>query len=125
MPRGDGTGPEGQGAMTGRTAGYCVGYATLGYLNPLPGSGAFGRGGRGWRNWFYATGLPGWVRTQTGYPARGSGGQMPLHYPYAPEITPKQEADILKNRAEELVEEVNYLNKRIEELERLSEKKSK
>jgi len=39
MPLGDRTGPAGQGPMTGRRAGYCVGYNVPGYLNPLGASG--------------------------------------------------------------------------------------
>jgi len=84
MPGGDGTGPMGMGPMTGRAAGFCAGYGVPGYMNPIPGRwglGAYGygwrarapfwggwfgfgrgRGGRGWRNRFYATGLPGWAR---------------------------------------------------------------
>jgi hypothetical protein len=47
-----------------------------GYLNPVPGRGfgaGFGRGrgfrggGRGWRHWQYAPGLPGWGRAGFGY----------------------------------------------------------
>ena len=45
MPGGDGTGPLGQGSMTGRKAGYCAGYNSPGYANPAPGVG-FGRGRR-------------------------------------------------------------------------------
>jgi len=41
MPRGDGTGPAGMGPMTGRAAGYCAGYAAPGYMNPIPGRGAW------------------------------------------------------------------------------------
>ena len=47
MPRGDGTGPGGMGPMTGRAAGYCVGYGVPGYANPIPGRG-FGYGGGGY-----------------------------------------------------------------------------
>ncbi len=47
MPRGDGTGPMGQGPMTGRGLGYCAGY-------PHPG---FGRG-RGFRRRFYRYPIP-------------------------------------------------------------------
>lgn len=36
MPRGDGTGPQGLGPMTGRGAGFCSGYGVPGYANPLP-----------------------------------------------------------------------------------------
>jgi hypothetical protein len=66
MPRGDRTGPFGEGPMTGRSAGYCAGYATPGFAHrPGFGRGAFGSGmgygrggGRGNRNRFYATGVP-------------------------------------------------------------------
>ncbi len=72
MPRGDGTGPRGMGAMTGRTAGFCAGYDMHGFANPVMCRGTgFGRGwaagyggGRGRRNRFYATGLPGWMRSE-------------------------------------------------------------
>ena len=43
MPRGDGTGPQGMGPMTGRAAGYCAGYNAPGYANPIAGRG-FGAG---------------------------------------------------------------------------------
>lgn len=70
MPFGDGTGPAGQGPMTGRGAGYCAGYSSPGSMNGVPGRGYYGRGGgfygrsRGFRNMYYATGLPGWVRSR-------------------------------------------------------------
>jgi len=41
MPRGDGTGPAGMGPMTGRGAGYCAGFATPGFANPIPRGGGF------------------------------------------------------------------------------------
>ena len=89
MPRGDRTGPAGMGPMTGRAAGYCAGYPVPGYMNPVGGRGYWGRGpggGRGRRNWFYATGLPGWARTAYGWPAWG--GYAPPNYgPVAPSVT--------------------------------------
>ncbi|MDD3083893.1 MAG: DUF5320 domain-containing protein [Candidatus ainarchaeum sp.] len=43
MPRGDGTGPNNLGPMTGRRMGYCAGYNAPGFMNS-----GFGRGyGRG------------------------------------------------------------------------------
>jgi hypothetical protein len=49
MPRGDGTGPAGFGAMTGRAAGYCAGNPVPGFMNPQPGFRGVGFGlGRGW-----------------------------------------------------------------------------
>jgi hypothetical protein len=75
MPGGDGTGPMGREARTGRAAGTCAGFGMPGSANPAPGKGfgmGFGRGrgfggrggggGRGWRHIFHATGLPGWMR---------------------------------------------------------------
>ncbi|MDO9542537.1 MAG: hypothetical protein Q7J98_09470 [Kiritimatiellia bacterium] len=81
--------------MTGRAAGFCAGYGMPGYMNLIPGRGfrlrqgyggqvgmGFGRGrgfwgrgrggGRGWRNRFYATGVPG-----------GAWTGMPYGVPYA------------------------------------------
>ena len=70
MPRGDGTGPAGQGPMTGRAAGYCAGNSAPGYANPLPRMGmglgrgrGFGRGlgvgrGFGWRRMAFAQVAP-------------------------------------------------------------------
>ena len=70
MPRGDGTGPAGLGPMTGRATGYCAGYEQPGHMNPIPGRGFWCRGGRaggrGWRHWYYATGLTGWQRAPMG-----------------------------------------------------------
>jgi len=112
MPRGDGTGPMGMGPRTGRAAGYCAGYHVPGYANPIPGRGwgfwgARVGGGRGWRNWYYATGLPGWARA--GYaPAWGS-------VPFQP--TPEQEASFLKSQAEGLRTALEQIEKRLQELE--------
>ena len=66
MPGGDRTGPMGMGPRTGRGAGFCGGAGVPGFISRM--GGAFlgrgrGRGGRGWRNMFYATGLPGWMRS--------------------------------------------------------------
>ncbi|MGD2072681.1 MAG: DUF5320 domain-containing protein, partial [Candidatus Thorarchaeota archaeon] len=53
MPYGDGTGPNGQGPMTGRGVGYCSGNSVPGFMVPGFGRGmAFRRGfgrGRGFR----------------------------------------------------------------------------
>ena len=55
--------------MTGRGAGYCGGAGAPGFVSRM--CGAFlgqgrGRGGRGRRNMFHATGLPGWMRAGMG-----------------------------------------------------------
>ena len=54
MPRGDGTGPNGQGAMTGRGIGFCAGSNSPGFMN-----GGFGRGrGFGRRRGFGCRAMP-------------------------------------------------------------------
>ena len=112
MPGGDRTGPAG-------------------YMNPVGGFGyggwgrGFQGGGRGRRNWFYATGLPGWSRTAQGMPARG-GAVNPYAYdgaPFAPTRIADQELDGLKGQSEYLEDALDGIKKRIEELE--SQKSSK
>ena len=121
MPGGDRTGPWGLGPMTGRAAGYCAGYSVPGYMNPIPGRG-WGRGyfgrGRGWRNWYWATGLPGWARAGYGYPAFGSRA-----YPYAPAPTPEEEAEALKQQAELLRQTLEDIQNRISALEKAEAQK--
>jgi hypothetical protein len=127
MPFGDGTGPQGYGPMTGRGAGYCAGYSVPGYMNPIMGRGFGGRGrgwfgrgrGRGHRNWFYATGLPGWSRA--GY--WGPANYGPAAYPYAPDMTAKDEMNMLKEEAELLQNQLKDIQKRISTLEKTETKK--
>ena len=118
--------------MTGRAAGYCAGYPIPGFMNPASGRGAFGWGrgrGGGWgrRNWFYATGLPGWQRAGMGYPAFG--GAMPAAAPYpapfAPAMGGEQELDALKGQAEYFEDALEGIKKRIEELQAQASEKAK
>jgi hypothetical protein len=127
MPAGDGTGPMGMGPMTGRGAGYCSGYDAPGWANPGPGR-AFGagwgrgggRGGRGggggWRhrNWYYATGVPGWARA--GY-APAWGAPPPAAYgPYPGPPSRDEETEYLRQQAEWLKQQLDAIGRRIEEL---------
>jgi len=110
MPRGNRTGPQGLGPMTGRGAGFCAGFRMPGFANALFGRGAgggrqaFGGGGRGWRNWFYATGLPGWMRLG------GYAGQYS-------QPDPDLEKQALRNQADVLQNELDSIRKRLEEIE--------
>ena len=111
MPGRDRTGPRGMGPMTGRGLGYCAGAGAPGYVNPVPGFGrGFGRGGRGWRHWYYATGLPGWVRSGYG-PAWDYG-------PFGQPMTEEQEIELLTNQAEAFKHELGAITQRLEELEK-------
>ncbi len=124
MPFGDGTGPNGLGPMTGRGAGYCAGYGMPGYANPIPGRGYFGGGrgffgrggGRGRRNRYYATGLPGWYRAGMGLPAWG-GYPVP---PAGPELSPQNEAVLLKEQVSAMEKEIKEIHRYIAELEKLA-----
>jgi hypothetical protein len=123
MPGRDRTGPRGMGPMTGRGLGYCAGAGASGYVNPAPGLGlgrgrgrswwgsgrGRGGGGRGWRHWYYATGLPGWARM--GYTPAWDYG------PYQP-MTEEQEIELLKNQAEALKRELDAIAQCLEELEK-------
>lgn len=111
MPRGDRTGPDGMGPMTGRAAGFCAGYGMPGFANPTFGRGrgfAFGRGrgawGRGWRSGYYAAGLPGWT---------GFRGATPYSYPNA-----ENEKRLLKAQADAMQGEIAAIRRRLEELEK-------
>ncbi len=105
MPGGDGMGPRGMGPMTGRAMGFCVGYAPL---RPGAGTGvglAWGRGGgRGWRNRFYATGVPGWAA----YEGYSAGYAKP---------DPAWEKQSLRDQAQSLKVELETIERRLAELE--------
>ena len=123
MPYGDGTGPAGMGPMTGRAAGFCAGYPVPGYMNQSRGQGFFGRGmgrggGRGRRNQFYATGLPGWQRVAP-WPVAGMAPMPPM--PPAGAVgqygAVEQELDLLKRQAEHFQGAIGEIQRRIQELQ--------
>lgn len=120
MPGGDRTGPMGMGPMTGRGAGYCGGSAAPGFAGGALG-GFFGRGrgrggggGRGWRNMFYATGLPAWARLGMGV-AGVAGAAMAAGASQG--MTQEQELDALKQQADQAAGVLNSIRQRISELE--------
>ena len=112
MPGGDRTGPMGMGPRTGWGAGYCAGYGVPGYANPgYNAGGAFfgGRGGRGRRNRFFATGVPGW-QYFAGNPIPGG-----MSFSAQPE-TPQNELEVLKGQAQYLENGLKELQARMEVL---------
>lgn len=114
MPFGDRTGPAGLGPRTGRGAGYCSGFGVPGSLNRVGGWGFFGRGGggRGWRNWFYTTGLTGWQRA-FGWPWGGPGAYVPAY------VAPGRGEELaqLKTQAGYFESALENIRRRIEALE--------
>ena len=151
MPRGDRTGPRGQGPMTGRAAGYCAGYPVPGFANPTQGlgRGGFGRGwrrgrgrgsGRGWgrgfgRGWWTYPPQYQQPSPQLMYPPVPS--QSPYAYPpvypaVAQPQTPEQEVAALENYKKELEaeradleQEMGEIASRIEELRAILEQTEK
>jgi len=117
MPRGDRTGPEGEGPLTGRGRGYCSGSDVPGYMSPGPGMGrgAFGGGwygrggfggwGRGYRHRFYATGLTRWARWAP-----------PAWRPVEPAYDEGQEMADLKAQAGWLSEQLSAIQARLDKL---------
>ncbi len=118
MPRGDTTGPMGQGPMTGRAAGFCAGYNVPGYGNTVPaGRGGFGRGagranGRGFgfgggfgRGYNAGFGFGGYA---TGSLAAGTPGAG---------LSPENERDVLSRQQDYLKKELEAINKRLTDLE--------
>ena len=107
MPRGDGTGPIGIGPMIGRCMGYCAESVMPAYANIR-----FGRGcGRGFRNMYYQTGLPGWVRDNV----------------YSNDLTVctgknmeqvMYEKSVLQNQMTALEKQLNEVHERLKNLER-------
>ena len=91
--------------MTGRGLGLCGGYGAPGFVygGAMPRFAWGGRpwgGGHGWRHWYYATGLPGWMR-----------------FGYTPP-SPEQEKEALKGYVKGLEDELAAMRRRIEELEK-------
>ena len=117
MPRGDKTGPAGQGPRTGRGLGYCSGSDTPGFIQPGFGRGmGYGRGmglGRGM----------GFRRGRCGFYGRGFWPQaVPMQVPNypapVPRITKEQEKQILSQDLEYLENQIQAIKKRIEELDK-------
>ncbi|MBS3817470.1 MAG: DUF5320 domain-containing protein [Candidatus Thermoplasmatota archaeon] len=117
MPRGDGTGPEGLGPMTGRGLGYCAGYDSPGFTKGVGRGLARGRGrgigrglGRGFR------GGRGRGR-RVAVPARPS--RVPVRDTVSQqygEYTEEEELEDLKAYTEDLQAELEAVEERIDEL---------
>lgn len=108
MPGFDGTGPMGQGSITGGGRGYCAVNLSGTVARRGAGRGFLARGGRGHRNCFYATGLPGWMRAQKGMQAFGGVGR---------DLSKEDELSMLKGQADYLKAELEAVQTRVQDLE--------
>ena len=92
MPRGDRTGPDGRGTMTGRARGYCAGNDRPGYAEPGFRGRGFGRG------------------MSRGFGRRVYIDEEPL------EMTKEQKKKVLEAEAAELEAELEAIKKEITDL---------
>ena len=119
MPRGDHSGPLGEGPMSGRALGYCAGYDRPGFANG-PGYG-MGRG-FGWGN--------GWGRGARGFGYGGRGmawgrgwGYGPRGYyegygPYgAAPLSRENRKEILQNEAKAMEERLRFLKQEMDAID--------
>ncbi len=99
MPRGDGTGPLGEGPLTGRRMGYCAGFSVPGFMNP-----GFGRGfGRGFR-----------------YRARFA-QRIPVRWSQPQALTKAEEKQLLQEELKALKQEMREIEARLKEIEKKKE----
>lgn len=109
MPGGDGTGPRGMGAMSGRGMGYCTGFGRPGWANP--GYRGFGFG----RKWGSGFGRG---------PGRGFGfawngaKPYPTFSPAPGSPDPEHEKQLLQDQATALERELQYIKNRLQELDK-------
>lgn len=140
MPRGDGTGPNGMGPMTGRAAGYCAGFSTPGYMNPAIGGGmgrgmAWGRGGGMGRGmaWGRGGGFGRGAWGRGGGFGRGyavpAGGYSPVQA-IGPVVAERDEASYLQNektflerQLDDLKSALKSVDSRLNELDKETKKK--
>eukprot|EP00828_Plagiopyla_frontata_P028464 TRINITY_DN36821_c0_g1_i1.p2 TRINITY_DN36821_c0_g1~~TRINITY_DN36821_c0_g1_i1.p2 ORF type:complete len:156 (-),score=8.53 TRINITY_DN36821_c0_g1_i1:90-557(-) len=106
MPRGDRSGPNGMGSMTGRGAGFCNGFNAPGYINTGV-AGGYGRGmgaGRGFGGGFHRG------------PGRGYGiGFQPFYA--APVYSKETEKGYVENEVSFLKEQLKALEGRLAEMQ--------
>lgn len=104
MPRGNGTGPGGQGPMTGRGAGFCAGHGIPGYANQsVPGCG-FGRG-------------PGGFGRFLGRGGRARGFGWTAGNGFQASVPPANEREMLSARESYLAGELESIRKHISDLD--------
>lgn len=116
MPRGDRTGPTGQGPFTGRGLGNCKGFDSPGFTKGM-GAG-MGRGGGMGRSMGYGGGFG----RGAGY-GRGWGFNAPYPvntpaYPWMNSMSREDEIRLLKSEADALRRSQKEIEKRLGDLEK-------
>ncbi|HQC52303.1 MAG TPA: DUF5320 domain-containing protein [Lentisphaeria bacterium] len=121
MPRGNGTGPLGQGAKTGRGAGFCAGFSAPGFANAGFGCGrgrglGFGRGAGFGRGFGGGQGFGRGAGRGFGRGFANWGGAAFDNATAAATPTAEQESDILQKQAEYLEANLQEIRQRLAEL---------
>ncbi len=112
MPRGDRTGPMGQGFRTGRALGYCEGFDSPGFTKGV--GGGMGRGFGYGRGMGMGRGRGfGWGRNFGGAYTGSFKG-----YPWMPSMSKEDEVKLLKSQADALSRSQEDIEKRLGELEK-------
>jgi len=104
MPGFDGTGPRGMGSMTGGGRGFC---SPWGIGAALRGYGISPRMGYGYP--YYSGAMPS--------PFYGAPVTAPRAVPFAPQMTPEQELDFLKNQTQAMRGQLEQIESRMRDLE--------
>lgn len=124
MPGFDGTGPAGMGPMTGGGRGFCspwgagAAFAGRGFGRGLGRGGGWGFGFRGSSPPWPYVGLGRGGLPRCGYFFRNTGWGWPYDPTVAaPEWSKEQELGFLRNEAGAIKEELEQIDKRIQELE--------
>ena len=112
-PRGNRTGPEGQGPKTGRGAGYCTGNETPGYADPTSRMGmGRGQGMRGGRGMGRGAGRGAGQGRGRGFGRGNFTGTIPVYQ----EPSPEEEKTYLENHIKAMEKEMADMKARIMEL---------
>ncbi|UWG97628.1 MAG: DUF5320 domain-containing protein [Candidatus Dehalobacter alkaniphilus] len=111
MPRGDGTGPQGMGSVTGRGAGFCAGampgFRNVGNARGMDKGngrgGCGGRGGRGFRR----------MNCVNGFPAEG---RFDYSTYYGANMPAGSEKEFLSKKVKFLEKQLQFMKERLNEV---------
>lgn len=117
MPAGDGSGPRGEGPLTGRAMGRCAGYPAGGYATTQGRGGGYGffgrRGGRGGYG-FYGRGGGRGFRNRYYEPAFRENYPVDNSYLYNREQP--SETESLKNQVQFVADTIEQIASRVNQL---------
>lgn len=117
MPRGDRTGPNGMGPMTGRAFGYCSGHGAPGYATaPGPGMGMGWGNRRGYGRGGYGQGM-GWGRRGFAGPVGPAGAAGPYYGWSAGPVSAENQKQVLKDEMSALEERMRFLQREMDAMD--------